>query len=98
MYYSAKLLYSRIEVAIQRFLSKRTLHETYARVFSRWMNYGGIDTVQRQFSGGISKEELEGRDAAEKARLLATFEIGDDKDPDFGRWEVDFMGVLKGFL
>lgn len=88
----------RIDFAIQRFTAKRKMHTKYATVFGRWLKFGGIDFESRPFSSGITKEELEEMGSAEKARKLAVYSTGIDKDPEMGRWEVDFLGVLKGFL
>lgn len=87
----------RMEIAIQRFRSRRNMHEKYAAVFGRFMKYGGIDSSQRQFTGKLSDQDFEDRDPADKALMLATYTIDLDKD-DPNAWPVDFEGVAKGFL
>ncbi|KAK7538262.1 Argonaute siRNA chaperone complex subunit Arb1-domain-containing protein, partial [Phyllosticta citribraziliensis] len=87
----------RTEIAIQRFRSRRNMHEKYSAVFARFMKYGGIDSSPRQFTGKLSDQDFEDRDPADKALMLATYTIDLDKD-DPNAWPVDFEGVAKGFL
>ncbi|KAK8212021.1 Argonaute siRNA chaperone complex subunit Arb1-domain-containing protein [Phyllosticta capitalensis] len=87
----------RLEVAIQRFRSRRSMHEHFAAVFGKFMKYGGVEVTQRQFTGKLRDPDFENRDASDKALMLATYKIDVDKD-DEKAWPVDFEGVAKGFL
>jgi hypothetical protein len=87
----------RIEIAIERFRQRRKFHQAYASHFTAWLRYGGFETGPRQFTGSIDQSMLEGRSAAEKARILAIYFAGDDKE-DEEQWAVDFEGVAKGYL
>ncbi|GME43388.1 RNA-binding protein Lupus La [Neofusicoccum parvum] len=87
----------RMEVAIQRYKSRRTMHQHFLNVFSKFMKYGGVDQTQRQFTGGIKDAELEERDAQDIALMMASHTIDPDKD-DEDKWPVDFEAVAKGFL
>lgn len=88
---------NRIEIAIQRYQARRKFKQEHQQLFEAWMHFGGIETGPRQFTGKITPEDLEGKDAFEKARILATHFVGDDKDDD-SKWAVDFVAVAKGFL
>lgn len=87
----------RMEVAIQRYKSRRKMHEHFSNVFSKFMKYGGVEQSQRQFTGGIRDAELETRDAQDIALMMANHTIDPDKDGS-DMWPVDFSGVAKGFL
>ncbi|KAK7554385.1 Argonaute siRNA chaperone complex subunit Arb1-domain-containing protein [Phyllosticta citricarpa] len=87
----------RIEIAIHRFMSRRNMHQQYAAIFGKFMKFGGIDASPRQFTGKLSDQDFEDRDAADKALMLATHTIDLDKD-NSDAWPVDFEGVAKGFL
>lgn len=87
----------RIEIAIQRYRARRKFHQAYASHFTAWMKYGGIETGPRQFTGQLDESVFEGRTAGEKARILAEFFAGEDKD-DEEQWAVDFEGVAKAYL
>lgn len=87
----------RIEIAVERFRQRRKFHQAYANHFTAWLRYGGFETGSRQFTGNVDQSMLEGRSAAEKARILAIYFAGDDKD-DEEQWAVDFEGVAKGYL
>ncbi|KAB2581067.1 Argonaute-binding protein 1 [Lasiodiplodia theobromae] len=87
----------RMECAIQRYNSRRKMHQHYANVFAKFMKYGGVEHGQRQFTGGIKDKELENRDAQDIALMMATYTIDPDKDED-ENWPVAFEEVAKGFL
>uniref|UniRef100_L7ITA2 Argonaute siRNA chaperone complex subunit Arb1 n=1 Tax=Pyricularia oryzae (strain P131) TaxID=1143193 RepID=L7ITA2_PYRO1 len=96
----------RIEECIQRYRGRRRLDSTRDLMFSRYLNMGGIDTSQRQFTGanGISKEDLAGLSKAEKRMAAANDVInrrGDDPrwfTPGDEGWTVDFAGVVAAYL
>lgn len=86
-----------MECAIQRYKSRRKMHEHFLNAFSKFMKYGGVDQSQRQFTGGIRDKELEERDAQDIALMMANHTIDPDKDEE-GKWSVAFEEVAKGFL
>ncbi|TLD09443.1 hypothetical protein PspLS_12003 [Pyricularia sp. CBS 133598] len=96
----------RIEECIQRYRGRRRLDSTRDLMFSRYLNMGGIDTSQRQFTGanGISKDDLAGLSKAEKRMAAANDVInrrGDDPrwfTPGNECWTVDFTGVVAAYL
>ncbi|KAI6370579.1 hypothetical protein MCOR25_004122 [Pyricularia grisea] len=96
----------RIEECIQRYRGRRRLDSTRDLMFSRYLNMGGIDTSQRQFTGanGISKDDLAGLSKAEKRMAAANDVInrrGDDPrwfTPGDEGWTVDFAGVVAAYL
>lgn len=66
-----------------------------------FVKFGGITTGPKQFTGGLTKEDMEERSALEITRMTATEHVGDDKwdlDGPEAKWKVDFEGVAKGFL
>ena len=60
------------------------------------MNYGGIESGPKVF-GGSDNKDLAEKDAAEIAALTAIHFVCEDVLSS-DRWEVDFVGVAKGFL
>lgn len=97
MYDPSVSFIERIEIAIQRFKQKRRMHEIYSQVFNKWMKFGGVDSAPRQFTGRLTQEEMEGKDAGEIARMMATHQVDWDRE-DEEQWAVDFEGVAKAFL
>lgn len=61
------------------------------------MKYGGIVSGPRQFSGGLSAQDIEDKNAAEiaamKAEHFVMIEVLNEDE-----WEVDFEALAKGFL
>ena len=90
------ILCRRIEVAIQRYKSRRKFHQNNAMIFNRWLRFGGIDVGPKQFTGNVDQDFMDGHDAAEISLLTATHYVGDKSDPK--EWAVDFEGVAKSFL
>ena len=88
--------YRRIEIAIQKYKSRRKLHNENANIFNRWLRYSGIDVGPKQFTGKLDQEFFDGYEAADVALLTATHYVG-DKDNE-NEWKVDFEGVAKAFL
>jgi hypothetical protein len=60
------------------------------------MNYGGIESGPKMF-GGSDNQDLAEMDAAQIAALTAQHFVAEDVMYS-NRWEVDFVGVAKGFL
>lgn len=85
-----------MEIAIQRYKSKRKFHQESANIFNRWLRFGGIDVGQKQFTGNLDQNFLDTYDAAEISLLTATHYVGDKDNPD--EWTVDFEGVARAFL
>lgn len=96
MYDEDKPFIERIELAIQRFKQKRRMHEMYAKVFNKFMAYGGVDCTPRMYQG-LSKSEMNDMDAEEIARSLATHNVPWDR-ADARQWTVDFCTVGAAFL
>ncbi|KAJ4985830.1 argonaute siRNA chaperone complex subunit Arb1 [Stagonosporopsis vannaccii] len=96
MYDEDKPFVERIEIAIQRFKQKRRMHEIYAKVFNKFMRYGGVESGPRMHQG-ISKTEMRDMDAEEIARALAVHQIPWNRS-DKEQWIVDFYGVGAAFL
>ncbi|KAF2873437.1 Argonaute siRNA chaperone complex subunit Arb1-domain-containing protein [Massariosphaeria phaeospora] len=96
MYHPDKPFVERIEIAIQRFKQKRRMHEMYAKIFNKWMLFGGVESSPRMF-GGVSKQEMAGMDAEEITRALATHNVPWDRQ-ETQYWTVDFVGVGEAFL
>ncbi|KAF2143749.1 uncharacterized protein K452DRAFT_350177 [Aplosporella prunicola CBS 121167] len=87
----------RMEIVIQRFKARRTMHQHYASIFNKFMKFGGIDVSERQFTGGLDDPALEGRDAGDIALMMATHTVDVSRE-DESKWTVDFEGIAKGFL
>jgi hypothetical protein len=96
MYDPDKPFVERIEIAIQRFKSKRRMHEMYAKVFNKFMKFGGVECEPRMF-GGLSKQDMKEMNSEEIARAQATHHVPWDRE-DKKKWEVDFLGVGEAFL
>ena len=64
------------------------------------MNLGGVDSGQKQFSGGFDQEAAEDKTAKEIAAMKATTYIrGEERDEDGNPIrKVDFEGVARCFL
>lgn len=95
---------SRIEECIQRFRARRRLDSDRLNIFNKFLAIGGIDGSPRQFQGGNSID-LEGATSTEIREIMASDVIhrtGNDQRfynpnrPD--HWDVDFAGVVSGFL
>ncbi|KAL1584036.1 hypothetical protein WHR41_08150 [Cladosporium halotolerans] len=92
----------RIETAVLRYKMNRKLHQETARILHTFLEYGGFDQRPPMFTGGASKEELEGLSKEEKARRkqisFVSEQVRESLEAQDGRWTVDFDGVLKGFF
>lgn len=99
IYHNSVPFRERIEIAIQRFFAKRNLNSERKDVFDKYLAYGGVDSGQKMFSGGLDYETLSNRTAPEIATMTAKHSVGQDKD-DSGNsmYVVDFDGVAKAFL
>lgn len=73
------------------------MHEIYSRVFNKWMNFGGVTSGPRQFTGKIRKQDLEDKDAEDIVRMMATHHVDWDRN-DTNKWHVDFERLAKGFF
>lgn len=96
MYDPNKPFVERIELAIQRFMAKKRMHEMYSKVFNKWMIFGGIKCEPRQF-GGLSQAEIKNMTAEEIARAKAIHQVPWDRE-ESDKWVVDFVGVAQAFL
>ena len=96
LYDPDKPFVERIEIAIQRFKQKRRMHEMYAKVFNKLMQFGGVEFGPRMYQG-LSKQDMADMDAEELTRALATHNVPWDRS-DENQWTVDFVGVGKAFL
>ncbi|KAF2786809.1 hypothetical protein K505DRAFT_259095 [Melanomma pulvis-pyrius CBS 109.77] len=96
MYDPDKPFVERMEIAIQRFKQKRRMHEMYAKVFNKWMRFGGVEAMPRMF-GGLSKTDMAEMNSEEIARAMANHNVPWDRG-DETQWVVDFVGVGEAFL
>ncbi|KAI4725338.1 hypothetical protein E4T49_06944 [Aureobasidium sp. EXF-10728] len=87
---------TRIETAIQRYRARRKFHQQTSQMFNKFMSYGGIESGPKMF-GGSDNRDLAEMDAAQIAALTAVHFVAEDVLYS-DRWEVDFVGVAKGFL
>jgi len=97
LYHNSISFATRIETGIQQYRGRRKFHADTAYIFSAFLSYGGIEASPKQFSGGLSKKDLDERDAAEIAAMAATHIVPEAVQDDM-KWEVDFAAVAKGFL
>lgn len=97
LYDPEKPFVERIEIAIQRFKQKRRMHEMYAKVFNKWMRFGGVECGPRMFGGKPSQQEMKEMDAEDIVKALATHHVPWDREEE-DEWVVDFEGLAKGFL
>ena len=88
---------SRIETAIQRYRARRKFHSDTAYVFGEFLRFGGIETGQKQFSGGIDKADIKDKSASEIAAMAAV-DLVSEAVLDGSKWEVDFPAIAQGFL
>ena len=99
IYHNSVPFRERIEIAIQRFFAKRNLNSERKDVFDKYMAYGGVDSGQKMFLGGLDVKTLSERTAPEIATLTAKHSVGEDKaDDGESAFVVDFDGVVKAFL
>lgn len=80
------------------------------RYFNEYLFLGGVDTTQRQFTGGPTGDELDNMtpdeiriatamDAVHRSRGgNCKFYAGEDVNDPASGWVVDFAGVAAGFL
>jgi hypothetical protein len=72
-------------------------------MFNKYLFLGGVDTAPRQLTGmAMDKEALEEADREYALKLKATDSVGNTGsrfyDGNDENWDVDFEGVVKGFL
>lgn len=93
----------RIETCLQRFRSRRRIQDKIAKYFNEYLFLGGIDCSQRAFQGG-SGYDFEDTTNAEERELTAVDTLVSTGNPiyynasDPTHWEVDFTGVVAGYL
>ncbi|KAK0715182.1 Argonaute complex, subunit Arb1 [Lasiosphaeris hirsuta] len=108
LYPSYRPFDARIEECIQRFRARRRMTNIQDDLFSRYLYLGGVDSTQRQFQGtrNMKKEEMGGLSQGEVRDIIAddVIQRGASNNPRFynptcpEHWEVDFVGVVAGFL
>ncbi|KAL1953876.1 hypothetical protein VTO42DRAFT_2062 [Malbranchea cinnamomea] len=83
----------RIELAIQRYQTKRRLNDNRRHVFTKYLSYGGVKVGPKMFGGNDPRDlkDMEGEDI-----VTATAESNIPEDRS--NWLVDFELVAKGFL
>lgn len=88
----------RILTAIARFERTRKLTNDRRDILFKYLAFGGVETGPNQFQGG---RDTEGMDKTQIAHTLTQASINQNKR-DLGTetslYEVDFQGVMKGFL
>jgi hypothetical protein len=97
MYDPDKHFVERIEIAIQRFKQKRRMHEMYAKIFNKWMKFGGVESEPQRMFGGLTQAEMKEMTGEEIARATATHQVPWDREEQ-DKWFVDFFGVAEAFL
>ncbi|KAF3767160.1 hypothetical protein M406DRAFT_328256 [Cryphonectria parasitica EP155] len=101
--------HERIEECIQRFVARRRLTQDRNVLFQKYLALGGIESAQRQFTGtaDLVKEWKNDDYTADEIRAFtANNFVSDDSgakgkwfDPYYPEhWDVDFAGVVAGFL
>ncbi|KAM0325865.1 hypothetical protein ACHAQA_007168 [Verticillium albo-atrum] len=106
---SEELYSPRIEECIQRYRARRRLNAELTGYFNRYLFLGGIDTSPRQFTGAgpnaKANPDFEAMDADDLRRATAIDMIHRSKssckfynEAEHGHWEVDFTGIVAGFL
>ncbi|KAK0637066.1 Argonaute complex, subunit Arb1 [Bombardia bombarda] len=100
----------RIEECIQRFRARRRMDSTRNNIFTRYLLLGGIDSTVRQFQStrNLDAEDFEGttKDVARDMVSDDVIQRGPDANNDARfynpsspeHWDVDFAGVVAGFL
>ena len=91
-------MFRRIETAIQRYKARRNFDSERKDLFDKYMSYGGVNSDNKMFSGGLDINATENKTTKEIAAINATNYVGDDKDGEDSAYVVDFDGCLKGFL
>ncbi|KAM3424449.1 hypothetical protein BST61_g6453 [Cercospora zeina] len=96
---------SRIEYAVTRFTGRKKMHQASRAVFSKFLLFGGFETLTHMFAGGLGKQEFEEYDKEEILQMKANFGVSasvadgvDEHSLDSGSWVVDFAGMAKAFL
>ncbi|KAI0132992.1 Argonaute complex, subunit Arb1, partial [Xylariales sp. AK1849] len=94
----------RIEECIQRYRHVRRLDNHRTLLFDKYLIIGGIDSSQRQFQGmdpleaksatGDEIRAMSARDVIQHGHAGSKFYDPDEPE----HWEVDFEGIVKGFL
>jgi hypothetical protein len=75
LYDAEEAFYIRIENAVARYLAKRKMHSMNANILTQFLIFGGFDASQRQFSGGLNKQEMEKMTADEIALAKSNFAV-----------------------
>ncbi|KAK6408801.1 hypothetical protein LTR95_018384, partial [Oleoguttula sp. CCFEE 5521] len=92
----------RMELAIVRYLKKRRGHEKVNLLFDDYLDYCGIHKDFSQFTGGMSKAEIEwlSKDEIETRNMkhFVLDEARESIDAGDGTWFVNFPGTLRGFF
>nr|OQO16438.1 hypothetical protein B0A51_14826 [Rachicladosporium sp. CCFEE 5018] len=92
----------RMELAIVRYLKKRRGGSQVNLLFDEYLDYCGIHKDFSQFTGGLSKGEMEGMSKDEiESRNMKHFVLDEAKesiDAGDGLWFVNFPGTLRGFF
>ncbi|KAI1336377.1 Argonaute siRNA chaperone complex subunit Arb1-domain-containing protein [Xylariaceae sp. FL0016] len=103
LYNSSRTFEDRIEECLQRYRAKRRMDNELTQMFNKYLQLGGIDASQRQFTGvGLNKTELEEADKDQIRQMTAVDFVGGAGSRFYegpsDDWEVDFEAVAKGFL
>ncbi|KAI9665579.1 MAG: hypothetical protein M1831_001722 [Alyxoria varia] len=99
LYSTSKSVGERLEIALQRYSTKRKFQALAKNIFDKWLKFGGVDNGPRKY-GGLDLEDMEGKTKAEKRKLSSTIEVKREELDDNGKrkWTIDFDGVAKSFL
>ena len=95
----------RIENAVNRYVSKRKMHQLPRAVFEKFIIFGGFTPNKRPFTGGLTNQVLEDYTKDEIAYFTASYHIAqmvkdefDEDEQDQPKWTVDFETIAKAFL
>jgi hypothetical protein len=92
LYHPDKPFEVRIQSALARYCRRRRFNEVRQKIFDKYMKYGGFGDGTKMFQGQIDEKSGTAEDiTALRARYFLDEEI-------VQRSEVDFDGVVKGFL
>lgn len=89
-----------METCIQRYKARRKFDAFRINIFNSYLRLGGVQTGQKQYSGGIDPKKMDDLDAEQIGLLAATdfITFNDNGGDDAQEYDVDFAFVVRGFL
>ncbi|KAI5847449.1 Argonaute complex, subunit Arb1 [Tricharina praecox] len=100
LYALSKPFAQRMETCIQRYKARRKFDAFRINIFNSYLRLGGVQTGQKQYSGGIDPKKMDDLDAEQIGLLAATdfITFNDNGGDDAQEYDVDFAFVVRGFL